>query len=536
MSYADIVIKSTAIFTAETLETVEGAVVICGKEIEAVCSYEEAEAFIGPHTQVIEAGANTVLPGFNDNHTHFLQNGVMKDRDFTLSLEGVMEKEEVLSKIAEFAAAHPENKWVMGCDLNFEGWDKKPNRWMLDEIVPDRPVYIASWDMHTGWMSTKAMEAAGFVKGCEVPAGGYLGMDESGELTGLGFEPPVNDIPWGIGNLSADMDRALGGTMKECLSVGVTSAGVVWPYGGIPEADTFRIFQEFEEAGKMPMRLTCFPRMIPGLENAKHFERTLTSERVRFGGVKELVDGTCEAHTALLIEPYADDPSTYGETSMDKEHLLELIREASAQNYPVRLHCIGNGTVRMALDCFEQVAKEQGNKGLHHCIEHVESCAPEDIERFARLGIIPSMQPIHSVLNVEGYPVLLGEKWKPYMWPVRSLIESGAVLAMSTDAPVWSFNPMENIYAAITRKQPWDGMPEGGFVPEQAITVAQALQAYTYGSAVAESFQDRIGTLHAGKLADVVVMDCNLLEATPEEILQAKPLFTIVDGQVAYQA
>lgn len=146
------------------------------------------------------------------------------------------------------------------------------------------------------------------------------------------------------------------------------------------------------------------------------------------------------------------------------------------------------------------------------------------------------MQPIHSVLNVDGYPQLLGEKWVPYMWPVKSIMETGAIPAFGTDAPVWNFNPMEGIYAAVTRQQPWDGMPAGGFVPGQRITVAQALQAYTYGSARSESFENRIGTLHAGKLADVVVMDRNLLTSTPEEILKAKPLFTIIDGKVVYEA
>lgn len=536
MSYADIVIKSSAIFTAETLDTIEGAVVINGREIEAVCSADEAVSFIGPDTRVIEAGGNMVLPGFNDSHTHFLQNGIMNDADFTLNLEGITEKEEALAKIAEFAAAHPENEWIVGCGFNYDSWDEKPTRQMLDEIVPDRPVYIASWDMHVGWMSTLALQAAGYTNDTPDPEGGYLGRDADGHLTGLGFEPPVNDPVWGMGNLTADMDRCFGGSMQECLSFGVTSAGVVWPYGGVPEEDHMRIFKEFEDAGKLPMRLTVFPEMEPGLAAAKRYERELRSEHLRFGGVKQIVDGVCEAHTGFLTEPYADDPSTCGEPTIKKDELKAMVAEANGLNYPVRLHAIGNGTVRMVLDVFEEVAQEQGFKGLRNCIEHIESCSPEDINRFVRLSVIPSMQPIHSVLNVDGYPQLLGEKWVPYMWPVKSIMETGAIPAFGTDAPVWNFNPMEGIYAAVTRQQPWDGMPAGGFVPGQRITVAQALQAYTYGSARSESFENRIGTLHAGKLADVVVMDRNLLTSTPEEILKAKPLFTIIDGKVVYEA
>ena len=202
----------------------------------------------------------------------------------------------------------------------------------------------------------------------------------------------------------------------------------------------------------------------------------------------------------------------------------------------VRLHCIGNGAVKQALDVYESVQRKHGFKGLHNAIEHIESCCPEDIDRFAKLGVMPSMQPIHSVLNVDGYPELLGEKWRPYMWPVKSLIDAGAIVAYGTDAPVWNLNPMEGLFAAVTRQQPWDNYPEGGFVPEQRISLAEALQAYTYGAARVENFENRVGTLAPGKLADFVIMDRNLFEATPAEILEAKPIYTFIDGKVVYVA
>ena len=536
MEFADYIIKSSSIFTALTHQTVEGAIIVSDGVIADVVSADEAEGFRGPDTIVLECGDKLVCPGFNDAHTHFMQNGIMKDESYTLSLGGLTSKDETLARIKEFADAHPENKWIAGCDFNYDSWEEEPTRYMLDEIVPDRPVYFASWDMHVGWFNTKALELVGYTKDMPDPEGDVIVRDENGEPTGIGKEPSVCDPIWGMANLAADMDRALGSTINEALSFGVTATGLVWPYGGVPEDEHMRIFKEFEDAGKLPIRVSVFPKMTPGLENAKRIAKELRSEHLRFAGLKQITDGVCEAHTGYLTEPYADDPSTCGEPTIKRDDLEAMIEEADACGFSVRLHCIGNGAVKQALDCFESVQRKDGAKGLHNTLEHIESCCPEDIERFAKLGVMPSMQPIHPLLNVDGYPLLLGEKWLPYLWPVKSLMDAGAVVAFGTDAPVWNLNPMEGIYAAITRQQPWDGYPEGGFVPEQRITLGQALQAYTYGSARAENFEDRIGTLAPGKLADIVIMDRNLFDASPAEILEAKPLYTFIDGQVMYQA
>lgn len=535
--FADAVIKSTAVFTAETLEPIEGVVVVKGKEIIDVVPFEGAEEYIGPRTKVYECGDRLVLPGFNDAHTHFIQNGVMKDADFTLSLEGIMDKAGVCAKIKEFAEAHPENKWVVACDFNYSEWEggELPTKELLDELVPDRPAYVASWDMHVGWTNSRGLEAVGYTDQTPDPDGAWLGRDAEGRLTGLNFEPAANDPIWGMANISADMDRALGSVIEEALSYGVTATGCVYPYGGISEDDTLGVFQQFEQEGKLPIRVSCFLKMEPGLANPKKYQTSLTGEHLRFAGLKQLTDGVSEAHTAYQTEPYADDASRC-DPSIGYDELYAMVEEADAAGMSVRLHCIGNGAVKQALDVFEEVQKKNGAKGLHNAIEHIESCCPEDIERFAKLGVVPSMQPIHAVLNIDGYPQLLGEKWRPYMWPVKSLIDAGAIPAFGTDAPVWNLNPMEGVYAAITRQQPWDGYPEGGFVPEQRITLGQVLQGYTYGAAYVENFEDRIGTLQPGKLADLVIMDRNLFASTPEELLEAKPLYTFIDGEVVYQA
>lgn len=535
MNCADLIIVSKNIFTGLTHETFDGAVVVQGSEITAVVPAEEVDRYAGPQTKVLECGERLVCPGFNDAHTHFLQSAIMKDASYTLSLEGVSEKEAVFTRIKEFADAHPENKWIVGCDFCYDTWDEEPNRRMLDSIIPDRPAYFASWDMHVGWYNSKAIELVGYTKDMPDPDGGYIVREPDGSPSGLGKEPPANDPIWGIANLAADMNSVLGKVIEEALSYGVTATGLVWPYGGVPEEEHMRVFQGFEQDDKLPIRITVFPKMESGLANAKRWRDELRSEHLRFGGVKLITDGVCEAHTGFLTECYADDPTSCGEPTVGYDELHQLVAEADAEGMSVRLHCIGNGAVKQALDVFQAVQSKHGAKGLHNAIEHIETCCPEDICRFSMLGVMPSMQPIHAVLNVDGYPKLLGDAWTPYMWPIKSLMDSSAVVAFGTDAPVWNLNPMEGIYAALTRQQPWDAYPDGGFVPEQRITLGQALQAYTYGSACVENFEKRIGTLAPGKLADIVVMDRNLFDAAPEELLESRPLYTIVDGEIVYQ-
>lgn len=534
---AEMIVKGSAIFTSTTLETIEGAIIIENGVIADIVALDEADKFAGPDTVVIDAGDRLVTPGFNDAHTHFVFAGISKDPDSTLDLEGVEGKEACLATIKAYAESHPDNKWIVGANLDYDCWgEEKPRKEMLDSVVPDRPVYIASWDLHVGWVNSLALEAAGYVKGCPDIEGGVIYRDEDGTPNGLLAEPPVCDPVFGMGNGAADMDRVLPKTIEESLSYGVTATGMVYPYGGMDEVASMETLQEAERAGKLPVRISIFLKLQKDYTNVERFSRELTSDHLRFAGLKQVTDGVCEAHTGYLTEPYADDPTTCGEPAIGYDELLDLVLEADARNYPVRLHTIGNGAVKQALDVFEEVQRQHGRKGLRNTLEHIESCRPEDMPRFAKLGVVPSMQPMHAVLNTDGYPVLLGEKWVPYMWPVKSLMNEGAIMAFGTDAPVWKLKVVDGLYAAVTRARPWDKEPAGGFVPEQKVSLAEAIQAYTFGSAYAETFEHKIGTLAPGMLADLVVFDRNLFDIPVDEIPEANVDFTVVDGRIVYHA
>lgn len=535
---ADVIIRSRSLFTSETLEPMEGAIIVSEKRIVDVVAAESAESYIGPNTIVFDCGDRTVVPAFNDAHTHFLFAGIQANPDYTLDLSGCKSEHECVKRIEEFATAHPDNAWIYGCGWNHEQWGQAefPTKELLDEILPSRPAFFVSWDLHTGWTNSKGLECAGYTDATPNPPGAIIGRYETGELNGLVREPAAVDPIQGMAIGAADMKSVLEKSFDDALSNGIASVSIVWPFGGMSERQTVEVFQKAEREDALPIRVHFFPKLEQGLQGSKAFARELSSDHLRFAGVKQITDGVCESHTGYLTEPYADDPHETGTPIIGREELEELIGQADEQGFSVRLHCIGNGAVRQALDAHEAVQKKHGKKGLHHTIEHIETCSSDDIPRFAALNITASMQPIHAVLNIDGYPQLLGEQWRNSMWPIRSLLDAGTMMAFGTDYPVWGLNPMEGLYAAIERKQPWDGYPDGGFVPSQRISLGEALQAYTFGAAYAENFEHEAGTLRAGKLADIVILDRNIFEATPDEVLKTKVLVTLIDGKAAYQA
>lgn len=535
--YADRLYKSTSIFTAETLQVTSGAVAVKGEKILAVGPVDKLQKYVNDSTEIVECGDSTILPGFHDSHVHFILGAIQNDEDLGFDLSDCKSMKECVDRAKKFADAHPDNPWVYGKGWNENAWEEgcMPDRKYLDEVIPDRPVYMCSWDLHSGWVNKKALEIMGWNKDTKDLENGWLIHYEDGELSGLvrepGFCEPLNNIALNCPDIHATVKKAI----KEANKCGVTSLGNVHPYGNISEEETIKIFKDLEDNGDLTLRLHLFMELKKDLSGIKETEKKLTSDMLHVSGLKLITDGVCESHTGYLLEPYADQPESRGELQISKEELTEMLKIADAAGYSVRLHCIGNGAVRNALDAFEDVQKVNGRKGLRHAIEHIESCSPEDIPRFAQLGIMISMQPMHTTAAIDYYETLLGEKWKPYFWPIKSLMDAGAILTCGTDYPVVGIKPMETVYAAITR-QDFDGNPENGFIPEQKISLAEVLQGFTYGSALVANYEKKIGTLTSGKYADMVIMDRDLFNSTPQEILHSEVMETLVGGKVVYEA
>jgi predicted amidohydrolase YtcJ len=533
---ADIIYMSSAIFTGENINTIDGAIAIKGNRIIAVGDKQLMSEFIDESTEVFDFGDKLIMPGFNDSHVHFMYGAIQNDKDFCVELYDCTSEAECVERVKKFAEEHPDNPWIFGRGWSEADWTdgKEPNRRSLDAVFPDRPVFLSSQDIHSAWVNKKALDMVGFDRNTPDLEDGYIEHFSDGEPSGILREPGVCDIIQKEVLLSADLKSSMYSYQEIAVKYGITSIGNVYPYGGIDEDDALYLYKDLENEGLILTRFHLFTELRKDLSAANKYEEMYCSDKVRFAGLKKIIDGVCEAHTGYLLEPYADDPMTRGQLQVKPEALKELVMNADTEGYTVRLHCIGNGAVSIALDCFEEARRVHG-KGCYHAIEHIETCHPDDIPRFGELDVIASMQPIHLTLNIDGYPKLLGEKWMKTAWPIRSLLDTGAHLACSSDFPVVGLNPLEGVYAAITRKT-LDGYPEGGFVPQERIQLGEVLRGYTYGSALLENFDEEIGTISIGKLADIVVLDKNLFRATPEEILDTKVLITMINGEVVYKS
>ena len=546
MRYADIVIKSSSIFTAETMDTIEGAVVISGKEIERVCSAEEAQRFVGSNTQVLECGDRLVCPGFNDAHTHFIQNGVMKDASYTLSLEGITSKEDALSAIRKFADEHPDNKWIAGCDFNFDEWEEQPTKEMLDEAVPDRPAYFASWDMHIGWMNSKALESIGYTKDTPDPEGGLFYRNEKGEPSGC-----VSDAAKGIvfaimpDTMTNDnLEKALYKFMEEANSYGITGITNI-TQGGL---DIIDMYHKVEREGNLTLRMRVVPTMKEGrtydevLSTIKSYNDSAT-DMISSNTVKIFYDGVTERGTAVFLEPYLESTGLgdhwCGEPIWSQEDFTRLVHDFDAEGVQVHVHAMGDGAVHGTLDAFEEARATNGERDARHTITHVCAITDEDIQRMADLDVVANLQFLmmyhDDLMDLER--AYVGDERAMAMYRTKHMAEAGICISGSSDAPVIPFVPLDAIEAGVTRNSPYPEEEDTDMTrwPEQGLTAYQLLEAYTKNDAYQNFMDDIIGTVEVGKFADLVVLDTNILEVDPKEISSAKVVYTISDGRIVYE-
>jgi predicted amidohydrolase YtcJ len=541
--FANLVLKSDAVFTGDGSQPFAGGVAIADGKVVACGDDAAIEPFVGPETEVREYGDKLIMPGFNDSHTHFPQGALMADTDFCINVGATDSLDDCLQKMREYADAHPDNEWVYGMGVLQFLWDDPtmPTAAQIDAVIPDRPVALTQVDMHTWSANTMAMEKAGITRDTPDPFGGEILRDAEGNPTGVFsntagdfFAKPIFHPEWE--QLKSSYRKAF----ETTKSLGLTTISCVYPEG-VYYDDPYEVFAELDRDGELPFRLPFYTALMGDdiIDRIRSLQGkyNVPGSKVTCNGFKILIDGVCSDHTAWMAYPYANDASTNGQPAMDLDQVRKNAFEAIEEGYPVRIHTIGDRAVNWALDMHEEARRLYGDKALRHVQEHLETVQPDDLPRFAELGIVGCMQPMHMLLDLEyrAKDEAVGPERLPYCWPFRSLLDAGATIALSTDFPVVELDPLHEVYAAVTR-QLFDGTPEAGWVPEQRITLAEALKAYTYGSAYCEGMEDEVGTLEPGKAADVIVLSKNLFEVEPAEYLDTKVKLTVFDGNVVYEA
>lgn len=540
MDKADLILFSNHVFTAENDSTFAGGVAICGNKIIAVGTRNELEMYIDADTVLREYNDAMIMPGFVEAHMHFAPGALYSSKYFISDIVNSRSEEECAEMVGEFARKHPEYKRIVGQGWFPANWNDAPlpTKYSLDRVVPDRPVYLAAADGHTGWLNSCALEEAAQTLGFSPDLEGYsdnIIKLPNGEASGVlrehaWFRFGADMVNFPAPEIADEVEISL---LKAMNRAGITS---LCEMSGVLSGLNYDALESIEKRGKLTARVFLNPGLKDDEEqrDVRALAARYHSDRLCVTGVKEMVDGVTSTYTGYLLEPYTDRPDTRGEPMQPREFYEKSVIAANRHGFSVRLHCIADGSVRLALDCFKKSAAVNDTSNLRNTIEHIENIHPDDIPRFAALNVVPSMQPRHLPLEDNEKITRMGIERCRWEWPFRSIIDSGAVLAFGTDYPVVDYDPLSSIYFAVTRLG-YDGKPTG-VNPQEAVSVGEALRAYTYGGAYATNRENVIGTLAQGKYADIIVVDHNLLNIPVEDIPKCRVILTVMDGEIVHEA
>jgi predicted amidohydrolase YtcJ len=537
---ADILIVHAKVYTLDPQKPWAQAIAIRRGKIQAVGRDEEVERYRGIGTKRIDAGGKLVLPGFTDCHIHFLDGSLNLGR---ADLEGAKDPAEIQERLRAYAAKHPDDAWILGHGWNYAmfGQEILPHKKYLDGLFPERPVFLDGYDGHTYWANSKAMFLAGIGKETPNPPNGEIVHDsQTGEPTGALKESAgelvekVIPKPDRVAKL-----RALRSGLKWANQNGLTrvhSAGQ-----DFPELD---LFDELRQEKQLSVRFYIAYFQDPpelrkqDIEVMEAARKKYHDEWIDVGVVKFMLDGVVESHTAAFLEPYSDDPSANGPLFWDPAKYRSAVAEMDKRGFQIFTHAIGDKAIRTAFDAYEFTEKKNHDKNRRPRIEHIEDINSADIPRFGGLGVIASMQPLHSYPDNDTLDVWarnVGPERASRAWVWKSISEAGGRLAFGSDWPVVTLNPWQGIQTAVTR-QTAEGTPKEGFVPSQRLSVAQAVEGYTLGAAYAGRREKTEGSLMVDKVADVIMVDRNIFEIDPHTIGGTKVVTTIVGGKIVYEA
>ena len=512
------------------------AVAISGNRIIAVGSTKEIEKLAGDkeRTRIVDAKGQVVLPGFNDAHVHFMSGGFQLA---SVDLRSANTPQEFAERLRDFAAKLPKGSWITGGDWDHERWPdaKLPTRELIDRYTPNTPVFVNRLDGHMALANSLALNLANVTRSTKDPDGGVIVRDPTtGEPTGI-LKDAAQSFVWKVIPTPTFEEKltAARAATNHAVSLGVTSVQ------DMSAGADIGVYQTLLDRAELKTRIYAvwpLPRWEQLAQTGvrAHFGNAM----LRTGGLKGFADGSLGSTTALFFEPYRDAPNTHGIPSDEMfpdGAMLERVRGADRVGLQVMIHAIGDRANDIILSIYERVEKENGDRDRRFRIEHAQHLRPQDIPRFAHDHVIASMQPYHAIDDGRWAEKRIGPERTKTTYAFRSLLDSGATLAFGTDWTVAPLDPLLTIYAAVTRRT-LDGKNPNGWIPEQAISVDEAVRAYTVGSAFAEFQENEKGTITPGKLADVVMLSRDIFKTDPKEIEKVKVVLTIMDGRVVYES
>ncbi|HUJ94218.1 MAG TPA: amidohydrolase [Terriglobales bacterium] len=532
---ADLIITNAKIWTVDKAHPTAQAVAVLGERIVAVGSNAEVDAWRGPNTRVIDAGGHLLLPGFNDSHVHFVSGGLQLA---SLQLNDATSAQEFVRRIAERAKNTPKGEWILGGDWDETKWTpaQLPTKEMIDPVTSNNPVFVSRYDGHMGLANSVALRLAGITAQTPDPPGGVIVRDAQGNPTGGLKDAALDQMDKTVPPLTREQrEQAVKRALAHAASLGVTSVQEMDDNGF--ELENIAVYAELLQRGELTARIYTAPLIKYVDDIAKIGVRhAFGGPYLRIGALKTFADGSLGSRTAYFFEPFNDQPGNRGLLTDVMQQLPAMrgrMMKADAAGLQVCTHAIGDQAISIVLDLYSDVEAAHGPADRRFRIEHAQHMAAKDFDRFAKLNVIASVQPYHAIDDGRWAEARIGHDRASRTYAFRTFLNHGVHLAFGTDWDVAPLNPMLTVYAAVTRAT-LDGKNPNGWFPEQKLTLPEALDAYTMGSAYAEFQEKEKGSITRGKLADMVLLSDDLFSIPPEKIRDVKVLKTIVGGKVVF--
>jgi hypothetical protein len=540
---ADLVFRNGAVYTVDAARSWASDVAVTGNRIVYVGTDDGVQPFVGAVTRVVDLRGRMLLPGFQDSHVHPSGGGIDMTR---IQLNGVYDRSEVFLLLGEYAGAHPDQEWIVGSGWEADAFKPSgaPDRYMLDEIVPDRPAYLTFSGTHAAWVNSRALEIAGITAATPDPQNGIIARDENGEPTGLLIDSAQGLVERHIPPLT-DQQRvaALRLALTEMTRLGITAI-IDASTSDETEAD----YATVTANGELKLRTVFCQRYVPEGDDEQQVQEFL-SRREQFRGtalratcIKIGNDGIIEQRTGALLAPYSDRPDLVYEPHVEATRLQQLVTRLDEEGFQVQIHAIGDRAVRESLDAFEAARETNGARDSRHHLSHVQLIDPADIPRLRPLGVTANMTPFWAkgddwtaIYNVRH----LGLDRAKRVYQHRMLLQAGARLSWGTDWSVTTLRPLDGLEVAVTRRHlggvdPY-GKTDEPWAPAEIITLAEAIAAYTISGAYLSFDEMERGSIELGKLADLVVLEKNLFDVPELEIHSVGTDMTVFDGRIVYE-